>query len=180
MQNWNVVVTVYDARGRRAARQALQRFGIVQRTEFFNVLVMRVADVAKFVEEFARTVDERTALLNDIARVLPAQRAFDFSTVEEFEAKSKDIVLAWAEELAGKSFHVRLNRRGLKGVLGSQAEERFLDEAILARTAELGAPAKVTFTDPDYVIDVETVGKRAGVSLWSRDELNRYPFLRVE
>lgn len=180
MKDWNVVVTVYDARGRRAAKRALRVFGSVRSTDFFNVLAMRVADVGSFVEDFATHVDEDKALLNDIARLLPAQNTFDFATVEEFESKARDIVLAWSRELVGKTFHVRLNRRGLKGVLASQEEERFLDEAILARTTELGQTARVTFTDPDYVIDVETVGNRAGVSLWSREELGRYPFLRIE
>lgn len=180
MKDWNVVVTVYDARGRRAAKRVLRAFGTVHSTEFFNVLVMRVADIASFVDEFAVHVDEDKALLNDIARLLPAQNTFDFATVAEFESKAKDIVLAWAQKLTGKTFYVRLNRRGLKGVLASQEEERFLDEAILSRTAELGQTARVTFTDPDYVIDVETVGNRAGVSLWSREDLGRYPFLRIE
>jgi hypothetical protein len=30
------------------------------------------------------------------------------------------------------------------------------------------------------VIDLETVGHEAGVSLWTREELERYPFLRVD
>lgn len=180
MKDWNVVVTVYDARGRRAAKRGLGDFGTIHSTDFFNVLVMRVADISSFVEDFAAHVGESKALLNDIARLLPAQATFDFSTIEEFQAKAEDIVLAWAQALRGKSFHVRLNRRGLKGVLSSQTEERILAEAILARTVELGLPARVTFADPDYVIDVETVGNRAGVSLWARDQLDRYPFLRIE
>jgi len=180
MKDWNVVVTAYDAQGRRAAKRSLREFGAVEQSEFFNVLVMRVPDVASFVEDFAAFVGENLDVLNDIARLLPAKETFDFSTAEEFEAKAKEIVLGWAQELAGKSFYARIHRRGLRGMLSSQREERFLDELILARTSELGAPAKVTFSDPDYVIDIETVGNRAGVSLWSREELRRYPFLRIE
>jgi len=30
------------------------------------------------------------------------------------------------------------------------------------------------------VIEVETVGNRAGLSIWTREDLRRYPFLRVE
>lgn len=180
MRDWNVVVTVYDAMGRREAKRALRKFGDVERTPFFNVLVMRVADVASFIDEFAQLVAERKDLLNDIARLLPAQAVFDFETVEEFEERSREIVLEWAPRLVGRSFHVRLNRRGLKGVLETPKQERFLDDAVLEKTADLGQPARISFADPDYVIDVETVGNRAGVSLWSREELSRYPFLRIE
>jgi len=30
------------------------------------------------------------------------------------------------------------------------------------------------------VIDIETVGNRAGLSLWARDDLRHYPFLRID
>jgi tRNA(Ser,Leu) C12 N-acetylase TAN1 len=64
--------------------------------------------------------------------------------------------------------------------LSGQAEERYLDVGILERLRELGRPGRVDFQDPDYVIDVETVGERAGMSLWSRHDLKRFPFLRVD
>jgi len=43
--------------------------------------------------------------------------------------------------LAGKSFHVRLHRRGFKGRLSTAKEERFLDEALLDALDVLGHPA---------------------------------------
>jgi tRNA(Ser,Leu) C12 N-acetylase TAN1 len=64
--------------------------------------------------------------------------------------------------------------------LSSQAEERSLDDSILERLRELGQPGRLDFEDPDYVIDIETVGERAGLSLWSRDDLKRFPLLRVD
>src|SRR5690606_5241390 len=64
MKDWNVVVTAYDARSRRAARRALRAFGEIAQSEFFNVLVMRVPDVAKFVEDFAAFVAENLDVLN--------------------------------------------------------------------------------------------------------------------
>jgi tRNA(Ser,Leu) C12 N-acetylase TAN1 len=44
----------------------------------------------------------------------------------------------------------------------------------------VGTPARVTFEDPDFIVAVETVGQRAGMSLWSREELQRYPFVRLD
>jgi tRNA(Ser,Leu) C12 N-acetylase TAN1 len=35
----------------------------------------------------------------------------------------------------------------------------------------------VVFDDPDAILSVDTVGDRAGLALWTREELRRYPFL---
>ncbi len=70
--------------------------------------------------------------------------------------------------------------RGLKGVISTQPEERFLDGALLTALAEAGTPGRISFTDPDRVIQIETVDARAGMSLWTRDELCRFPFLGVD
>jgi tRNA(Ser,Leu) C12 N-acetylase TAN1 len=64
--------------------------------------------------------------------------------------------------------------------LASPAEEKLLNETLLQRLADTGRPGRINFDDPDHVIDIETVGNRAGLSLWSRDDLRRYPFLRVD
>jgi tRNA(Ser,Leu) C12 N-acetylase TAN1 len=84
--------------------------------------------------------------------------------------------------MPGGSFHARLHRRrGDAPVkLSTQAEERYLDDTILERLRELGQPGRLDFQDPDYVIGIETVGERAGMSLWSRDDLKRFPFLRID
>ncbi len=76
--------------------------------------------------------------------------------------------------------HVRLYRRGFKGRLSSHDEERFLDDALLQALEAAGTPRRITFDDPDAVIDVETLGNWAGLSLWTRADLARYPFLKVD
>ena len=113
---------------------------------------------------------------------MPAQATFAFATTGEFREKAGAIARQWADRMPGKSFHVRLHRRrgGSPVKLSAQAEERYLDDSILERLRELGEPGRLNFHDPDYVIDIETVGERAGMSLWSRDDLKRFPFLRVD
>jgi tRNA(Ser,Leu) C12 N-acetylase TAN1 len=120
------------------------------------------------------------SLLNDISRLVPAQVTFDFLSKEDFEKKAGAAILGWADRMAGKTFHIRLHRRGLKEQLRSLDEEKLLDTALLDRLAEQGRPGRIDFADPDYVIDIETVGNRAGLSLWARADLKRYPFLRVD
>jgi hypothetical protein len=43
-----------------------------------------------------------------------------------------------------------------------------------------GTPGRITFSDPDVIIALETVGTRAGLSLWTREDLARHRFLRLD
>jgi tRNA(Ser,Leu) C12 N-acetylase TAN1 len=115
-----------------------------------------------------------------LSRVVPAERTFAFQSPEEFEANAREIALGWVPRLAGRSFHVRLHRRGFKGRLSTPAEERFLDDVLLQALQAAGTPGSLSFEDPDAVVAVETVGDRAGMSLWTRDELLRHPFLKPD
>ncbi len=178
MRDWNVVITALED-GYRRARKLLEQFGDVDSTEFYNVLVMKVADPDAFLEDLGKMVAESPGLMNDISRVIPAHEAFDFQNVAQFEEQAREVALAWAPRLAGRSFYVRLHRRGLKGTLSSPEEERFLDDVILDHLSDTDAQGRIVFADPDNVIDVETVGGRASMSLWSREDLRRFPFLRV-
>jgi len=175
---WNVVVTLPEATAPQA-RRVLRPWGLLHRTGHFHVLVMAVADPDRFLREFGTAVAETPGLLNFIAHVFAAQRTFDFATAAEFEAKAREAALAWAPLLAGKRFHVRLHRRGLKGVLSTPHEERLLDDALLQALSAAGTPAHIGFDDPDFVIHIETVDHRAGMALWSRDDMRRYPFLSL-
>lgn len=180
MEDWNVIATVGDSTEFRAARRHLRAFGAVEPTVFHNVLVLRVPDIDEFLDVLEARLAHDKSLLNHVARILPAQICFDFTTAEEFTSKARQIVLDWAPLMVGSCFHARFNRRGHRSDLPSLPIERLLDETVLAKTAELGSRARVEFHDPDYVIDVETVGDRAGLSLWSRVELQKFPFLRID
>jgi tRNA(Ser,Leu) C12 N-acetylase TAN1 len=171
--DWNVVVTLAE-RTFREACQLLARWGVVKRTPYYNVLAMKVNDPEVFLAEFTAAVEATPGILNSLAHVVPAQRTFDFDRSENFETQAQEIVREWAPKLAGKSFHVRLHRRGFKSALSTQAEERLLGQALLA---SLGASARISFEDPDAVIQIETINGRAGLSLWTREDLRRHPFI---
>ena len=59
-------------------------------------------------------------------------------------------------------------------------EERFLDTYLLEALATAGTPGQIRFSDPDAIIALETIGPRAGLSLWTREELERYPLLHLD
>jgi tRNA(Ser,Leu) C12 N-acetylase TAN1 len=180
MQDWNVVVTVADRFARYHVKRGLTRFGTVATTEFHNVLVMQVADVHALLAALGDMMASDMSLINDISRLMPAEATFDFSTKAEFEQKARAVILGWADRMGGKTFHIRLHRRGMGDQLSSLSQEKELDTALLDKLIEAGHPGRIAFDDPDLVVDIETVGNRAGFSLWTREDLRRYPFLRVD
>jgi len=177
--DWNVVIST-RGEGYRATRAALREFGRVGRTEYFNVLVMKVADIAAFLEDLRSLAAINPALFKDFGRIAPAAETFDFETGPAFEQKLREWASRRLPALAGKSFHCRIHGRGLRPLASHRAAEQTLNCALLDALAAAGTPGSLDFTDPLAVIAVETVGHRAGVSLWTREDLQKYPFLRPD
>ena len=111
---------------------------------------------------------------------MPVTHTFTFQTPAIFEEKARETVSPWIPGLAAMGFHIRMHRRGFKGKISSMEEERFLDNFILDALERAGTPGHITFEDPDAIIVVETIGQRAGLSLWTREELQRYPLLHLD
>ena len=174
--DWNVVATLAE-NSFRQGRRILSRWGRVRRTPHYNVLAVTADDPAAFLQEFAAAVREAPGILNFVAHVMPAQASFDFATADEFNASVGATMLRWRDGLAGKTCHVRMHRRGLSEALPVPEEERRLGKVLLDAVAQTGNPAHIGFEDPDAVLQIETIDHRAGVSLWTREDLRRYPFL---
>lgn len=174
--DWNMIVTLAEPTF-RIARRLLSRWGRLRRTEYHNVAVMAVPDTKAFLKEFAAAIEESPGILNAMSHVVPLEHVFTFKDAAEFEAKSREFALSYAPRLAGKSFHVRLRRRGLKGTISTPGEERFLDDVLLEALTAAGNPGRIRFDDPDYVLLIETVGGSGGIALWTGEDLKRYPFL---
>jgi len=175
MIDWNVVVTVRHDFDRAVA--LMSELGAIERTGLYNVIVMRVPDVRELLDRIARKRDPR--FFATISHVVPVMYKLTFETAEEFESKARDIILAWAPELAGKSVHLRMRRRGHKGELHGLELERRLGDALLDELEQRGTPGRFVVDDPDAVIAIETIRDEAGLALWTRSDLDRYPFLRT-
>jgi hypothetical protein len=179
MRDWNAVITVREG-GFAPACRLLEPFGPVRKTEFFNILVMRAPDPLQLLADLQGQLAGDPAIGTWVSRFMPMQRRFAFQSVAEFELRSREVVLEWLPRLVNARFHLRMHRRGFKGKLSSAEEERFLDEFLLLRLAEAGTPGKVAFDDTDAIIALETIGPQAGLSLFSRDELQRFPLLHLD
>ena len=179
MKDWNVVISVYQDGFRRALR-ALKEFGAVERSPYHNVLVMKVEDPTALLEAVERKTEENPALYDAISRVAPAIRTVEFQSVGAFSEKLKPILLEWLPRLTGSSLHVRIHRRGDRHDLRTPDAERSFDDFLLSATAAAGAACKISFTYPDAIIAIDTIDDRAGIGLWTREDLARHRLLRPD
>jgi tRNA(Ser,Leu) C12 N-acetylase TAN1 len=179
VKDWNIIVTIYQQGFRRALR-ALEGIGSTERSPYHNVLVMKVDDPIMMLDTIETLTNERPALYDAIARVAPAMRTFEFQSTERFKEAAKAIMLEWLPNLMGRSFHVRVHKRGSKLDLRTPDAEHLFNDDIVAATSKAGPPAHVSFTDPDAVIVIDTVDDRAGVAIWTRGDLVRHRLLRPD
>jgi tRNA(Ser,Leu) C12 N-acetylase TAN1 len=147
-------------------------------TDFHNVLVVQVEDPERFVEQLALWVEREPGLLNTIAHVFVAQVSFFFDDEDAFEAEARHALVERLDELVGKSFHLRVHRRGFKGRHSSHELERRFGAFLLETLEAADQCGRIDFADPDVVVIIETVGRRAGVWFCQRQDRRRMPFLR--
>lgn len=177
-KEWNVMVTARDEGFERTC-MLLGQFSPIKGTEYINVLVMKVDDFSEFFDWIMEETGRDPGILKyDISRIAPAQHTFEFEEKDDLSKKAEAIALGWLDRIANRSFHVRMHRRGLKGSVNSREIEGTVGRALMEALQSGGRTCSVDFEDPDLVIDIETLGHRAGISLWTREEMQKYPFLR--
>jgi len=174
---WNVVVSIYQEGFRRVVR-ALRDLGSVERTKYHNVIVVAAEDPLALLERIEEKTRAEPALYDAISRVAPAMQCFDFHSAAEFEEKATAAVLQWLPRLAGHAFHVRWRRRGFGHELSSPDAEQRLGGALLDGLERNGTPGSISFSDPDAVIAIDSVDNRAGLAIWTREDLSHYKMLR--
>jgi tRNA(Ser,Leu) C12 N-acetylase TAN1 len=179
MHEWNAVISVHE-HGFRRAIDVFADFGAVKRTEFFNVLLIRAEDINRMLESLRERALKHPESLSFLARLIPATHPFIFNSADEFDHKAGGIILTWTTHLAGKSFYVRIRRRGFKGKLSSPNEERLLDFLLLQSLEKAGTPGRISFENPDAIIAIETIGTWAGLALVTRGDRERYPFIKLD
>ncbi len=179
MWEFNTVATLAsDGRYRRLLEE-LGRLGDFRRTEFLGVILGRVEDRQGFLEAVLAERTKRLTAFQDLGRIVPIDRTFVF-TVEDFLDRLQLEILPYLDRLAGRRFHVRLERRGHKGEIISPEAERAIDAFILEKLARREETAQIDFAEPEVVVAVETVGDRGGLGLLTRDMFERFPFVRID
>jgi tRNA(Ser,Leu) C12 N-acetylase TAN1 len=141
---------------------------------------MKVEDVRGFLETFREWRDIYADLAEAVVRVAPVTYKFGFASAAEFEAQAKAGILEFVPRLQGRRFHVRVHRHGPQATQSASATERLLGSILCDSLREAGAGGHVDFENPDAILDVETIGNEAGMALWTREDLDRYPFLKLD
>ncbi|HEY3444823.1 MAG TPA: THUMP domain-containing protein [Myxococcales bacterium] len=180
MRDWNVVITLRGQMARALRQLRRLSLGPVSVSRFLDVLVMKADDPHAVLRALDEKVAQEPQQHAFLSHVFPCDQTFTFRSPEEFEAKAQEDATRYAGALAGKSFHVRIHRRGFKGRLSTKDEERRLGEFLYERLEKAGTPARVSFEDPDAVVLVETVGTQAGMALLGREELGHSRLLRAD
>lgn len=179
MNDWNVVATL-KGRAFKEGVAILGRFGVVETTPFYNVVVLKVEEPAGLLPALDALAAELPVMEMSVAMVSPVAAGFTFQDAEEFQEKSLAAVEAFLPRLAGRAFHVRFHRRGFKGRLRTPDEEQRLAGHLLDRLEAAATPGRIAFDAAEAVVVVETVGTRAGLALWSRDDMARHRFLNID
>ena len=177
VRNWNVIITVAQGPGResRLLRQ-LHCLGYFERTEFKNVCLGQVEDVAQFLETLRVGRENGEPWLADLGRAIPVEQTFSF-TPETLTEQLKQGTVPFVPRMTEGTFHVRLERRGLLGQVMSQEVERQVGEHLQALAEVAGKRLRVSFVNADYVVAAETVGTQCGIALLDRAFRERYPFV---
>jgi tRNA(Ser,Leu) C12 N-acetylase TAN1 len=174
---WNVLATSLEGR-RDALLIALRRLGRFRPGGYRNVVVGTVDDRDGFLAAVRDALATDPLLPTALARLIPIEVTLRFDPTAPVDA-----VVSAAEplvpRLAGGSFFVRLERRGLKGRVHSPSVERAIGDAVWRKLAEAGHVPKVEFADPDAVLVVETLGDQAGLAVVDRALRETFPFVKV-
>lgn len=174
---WNVLATALEGR-RDALLIALRRLGRFRRGGYRNVVVGQVDDVPVFLAEVRDALASDPLLPTALAKVVPVEivvRIAAETAVDTLAAAAEPLV----ERLAGGSFFVRLERRGLKGRLHTPTVERAVGDRVWKALEARGHVPRVDFGDPDAVLVIETVGEEAGLAVLSRALRTEFPFVRI-
>ena len=113
-----------------------------------------------------------------IARVVPLGWTFEFIP-ESLEGKLQATVARIVEKIDGGTCFVRVERRGLAEQLDSAELEVMVAGYLFAAAEACGKTLRTAFSDPDYIVAVETLDTQCGVALITRDLRQRYSFVSV-
>lgn len=102
-------------------------------------------------------------------RLVPVEDAVSFARDDVTETLC-ECFEPLAPRLCGKTFYVRAHLRGMKGRIEHPAVERALGDFLFEYASRAGAPPKVSFKDPDFVVIVEVVGRRVGYAFLTRED----------
>lgn len=179
MRRWNVLVTAHPGPGAvHELLAGLRAFGEFHATAFKYVCAGWVADQAALLDSLLEALQAHVHWAGRLGRVVPLALTFDF-TLESLADELKTAVGSLAGGIDGGTYFVRVERRGMAESVHTAELEPLLAEHLCALMEAQGKSLRTSFTDPDYILAVETLDTQCGLALITRDLRRRYPFVRV-
>ncbi|MEZ4601270.1 MAG: THUMP domain-containing protein [Syntrophotaleaceae bacterium] len=179
MWKFNILATMAQQGRYGQLLHELSELGEFHKTTFHGVILGQVEEVEPFLEAIRKRRQERLIAFQDLGRIVPLETVFTFE-LDDFLPQLCQVIRPHLEQLVDRRFHVRLERRGLKGEIVSPDVEQALDAFILDELADMGHSAQVNFEDSDVVVAIETIGDRCGVGWITKNLTERYEFVRVD
>jgi tRNA(Ser,Leu) C12 N-acetylase TAN1 len=177
VKEWNVVITCRRS-GEQGALKQLKYFGHFFPTGFRDVLRGFVSERPLFFDELLKCRGTRDPVWRYVSRIVPIDVNFSF-TLETFRERLGEVVDNLAPRIPPGPFYVRIERRGHKGEIPTPEVEREMDGRIIAAHELLGQASHVDFGVFRAVVAVETFRDLGGAGVITREETEKYDFLKV-
>ena len=175
---WNLLVTSLEGQRESllASLRALARF---RRGGFPNVLVATVDDPREFLARLRDTHAASPVVRAALGKAIPIDRTVRFADPATFVDDVTATLAPLAERLAGRTFFVRVFRRGFRGTIDSTRAEGEIGARLVDLLTTRGDHPHVRFADPDVIIAIETLRDEVGIALLDRDIRLAHPFVRI-
>lgn len=174
LENWNVLAIVERNKETESLKE-LREDGEFERSGFKGVLVGSVADIVEFLE------DVENKKYTHLNRVIPIDEAFFVSPENLIEILKRRIERYIDEIEPGDTFGFRVERRGMKEDISSQAVEREVGGYFYDLVEKIyGRKPKVNLKNPDKLIVIELVGNRCGIGFITKEMRKKYSVIRVK
>jgi tRNA(Ser,Leu) C12 N-acetylase TAN1 len=175
---WNLLVTSVEGQ-REALLGMLRPLARFRRGGFPNVLVATVDDPRAFLAVLRGACEASPLLRASLGKVVPIDATLRFADPARFVDDVAAVLEPLAGRLVGRTFFVRLARRGFRGAIDSTRAEGEIGARLVALLEALGDHPHVRFHDADVAVAIETLRDEAGVGLLEREVRDAYPFVRV-
>jgi tRNA(Ser,Leu) C12 N-acetylase TAN1 len=169
------VVLMCERDRERFVLEEVKEYGKFESSGFRDVLIGEVDDVEKLLA----SLSEKPFI--PVTRAIPMDQMTRFAP-DKFIDMLKERVKRYVTEIGPEeTFCVRMERRGMKGIISSRDVEKEVGSYLWTLLKERhGKEPRVDLKDPDKLISVQTFGNLCGISLISKELRQKYPFVRAK
>ena len=174
LEDWNVLA-IGERNAEKELLEKLEEDGEFERSGFRDVLIGSVEDIVGFLE------DAENKKYPHLNRLIPIDDAFFVSPENLIEILKRRIEKYIDEIEPDETFGFRVERRGMKEDISSQAVEREVGGYFYDLVEKLhGKKPKVNLKNPDKLIAIEIVGNRCGIGFITKEMREKYSVIKVK